>query len=181
LTNASRKVSTVSKPKQPAGPNWDADLPTPNLSEQTAAGHITRELALIRQLLRKPLETEIAKGNLTAPQRAVMQVVVRHNGVNLKDLSAQVSLAQSTVSGIVDRLARDGMVERRPDPSDGRGTHINPTAPVVEFMRETMPHLVNDPLQQALASASAQEIAQIGHALVRLRELLENIQHPAGS
>ena len=146
-----------------------------------AEGQIARELAQIRKLLRKPLETEIAKGNLTAPQRAVMQVVVRHDGINLKDLSAQVSLAQSTVSGIIDRLARDGMVERRPDPSDGRGTRIHPTAPVIAFMRETMPHLINDPLQQALARASAQEITQIEQALVRLRELLENIQPPAES
>jgi DNA-binding MarR family transcriptional regulator len=181
LSDTSAKVATVRKPKQQAGPHWDADLPSPNLPEQTAAGQIARELGQIRRLLRKPLETEIAKGNLTAPQRAVMQVVVRCDGINLKDLSAQISLAQSTVSGIVDRLARDGLVERRPDPSDGRGTRIHPTAPVVEFMRETMPHLVNDPLQQAIARASTEEVTQIERALTRLRELLENTPSLEGS
>jgi DNA-binding MarR family transcriptional regulator len=42
----------------------------------------------------------------------VMQALVQSEGLSLKQLSAQVSLAQSTVSGIVDRLQARGMVVR---------------------------------------------------------------------
>jgi hypothetical protein len=46
-----------------------------------------RELSAIRRLLRKPLDVEVARGELTAPQTAVMSVIVRHDGIRLKDLS----------------------------------------------------------------------------------------------
>ncbi len=72
-----------------------------------------RSLGAIRRALRKPLDAEVAKGNLTAPQTGVMQAVVRSNGISLKELSHAVSLAHSTVSGIVDRLEKRGMIERR--------------------------------------------------------------------
>jgi len=138
-----------------------------------AAEAIARDLGTIRKLLRQPLETAVASGNLTGPQRAVMQIVVRAEGIGLKDLSAQVGLAQSTVSGIVDRLARRGLIERRADPADGRASRIHPTAPVVEFLKEQLPHLVQDPLQHALAKASAAEVTAIQQALARLLSLLQ--------
>jgi DNA-binding MarR family transcriptional regulator len=141
---------------------------------QTAAEQIARDLGTIRKLLRQPLEAEFAKGNLTGPQRAVMQVVVRAEGVSLKELSRQVGLAQSTVSGIVDRLAQRGLIERRADPADGRGVRVHPSAPVTDFLRDQLPKLTNDPLKRALAKASDAEVAEMQRALARLRELLEN-------
>ena len=37
-----------------------------------------------------------------------MRIVVRNDGISLKELSAAVNLAHSTVSGIVDRLEKRG-------------------------------------------------------------------------
>ena len=50
----------------------------------------------------------------------VMQALVQSEGLSLKQLSAQVSLAHSTVSVIVDRLQARGMVVRSKDETDGR-------------------------------------------------------------
>src|SRR6204780_5779600 len=75
---------------------------------------------ITRQKLREPLETEFARGGLTGPQRMVMQALVQSEGLSLKQLSAQVSLAHTTVSGIVDRLQARGMVVRSRDEADGR-------------------------------------------------------------
>ena len=132
-----------------------------------------KDLGAIRRALRKPLETEMARGELTVPQTAVMRVVVRRGGVSLKDLSGEVSLAHSTVSGIVDRLEKRGMVERRADPEDGRTSRIYPTAVVAEFVREQIPRLSRGPIEDALERATSAERAAIGEALRRLRELLE--------
>lgn len=133
-----------------------------------------KDLGAIRRALRKPLETEMARGELTVPQTAVMRVVVRQGGVSLKDLSGEVSLAHSTVSGIVDRLEKRGMVERRADPEDGRTSRIYPTAVVAEFVREQIPRLSRGPLEDALERATKPERAAIGEALRRLRELLKS-------
>jgi DNA-binding MarR family transcriptional regulator len=71
------------------------------------------DLSAIRRSMRSLLESEVARGKLTVPQTAVMRVVVRQQGINLKVLSREVSLAHSTVSGIVNRLEQLGMLERR--------------------------------------------------------------------
>jgi DNA-binding MarR family transcriptional regulator len=77
------------------------------------------------------------------------------------------------VSGIVDRLEKRGLIERRPYPKDGRVSCIYPTAPVRKFVRERIPKLTRGPLSAALARTSEKERIAIGAALRRLRELLE--------
>ena len=72
----------------------------------TLAREISEHLSVIRQILRRPMEAEFARGHLTGPQQLVMEVLVRSHGLSLKELSQQVSLSHSTVSGIVDRLRK---------------------------------------------------------------------------
>lgn len=134
---------------------------------------IDRDLGAIRRALRKPLDNEISRGELTVPQTAVMKVVVGQPGISLKDLSRQISLAHSTVSGIVDRLEKRGMLRRESDPVDGRATCIHPTNQVTAFVQNQMPNLLRGPLQDALSRAQPEERDSIEQALGRLRELLE--------
>ena len=137
------------------------------------AKEVDQHLSVIRQRLREPLETEFARGGLTGPQRMVMQALVQSEGLSLKQLSAQVSLAHSTVSGIVDRLQARGMVVRRRDEADGRATVIAPSAPVRDFLANRMPELAINPLSEALRGASDSEQATVLRGLRKLRALIE--------
>src|ERR1700683_134043 len=105
------------------------------------AQEVDQHLSVIRQRLREPLETEFARGGLTGPQRVVMEALVRSEGLSLKQLSAKVNLAHSTVSGIVDRLQARGMVVRSTDKTDGRATVIAPSPEVRDFVSNRMPQL----------------------------------------
>jgi DNA-binding MarR family transcriptional regulator len=151
---------------------------TPGLSSADEALHklaqeVDQHLGVIRQRLRERLETEFARGGLTGPQRMVMQVLVQTEGLSLKELSARVSLAHSTVSGIVDRLQTRGMVVRRRDEADGRATVIVPSAMVRDFMANRMPELAISPLTKALRGASKSEQATVLRGLRKLRALTE--------
>ena len=137
------------------------------------AQEIDQHLGAIRQKLREPLETEFARGGLTGPQRLVMQALVHSDGLSLKQLSAKVSLAHSTVSGIVDRLQARGMVVRRRDEADGRATVIAPSGEVREFLTHRMPELTISPLATVLAGASDADRATVLRGLRKLRALIE--------
>jgi DNA-binding MarR family transcriptional regulator len=137
------------------------------------AQEVDQHLSIIRQRLREPLETEFARGGLTGPQRMVMQALVQSEGLSLKQLSAQVSMAHSTVSGIVDRLQARGMVVRSRDEADGRATVIAPSAPVRDFLANRMPELAISPLTKALRGASDSEQATVLRGLRKLRALIE--------
>ncbi len=155
---------------------------TPDESLLKLAQEVDQHLSVIRQRLREPLETEFARGGLTGPQRMVMQALVQSEGLSLKQLSAQVSLAHSTVSGIVDRLVARGMAVRNKDQSDGRATVIAPSSPVRDFMSKRMPVLAISPLTEALGNASDSEKATVLRGLKKLRALVERSRSPrAGS
>jgi len=137
------------------------------------AESIERDIREIREALRRPLEAEYAQGQLTGPQRSVMQAVFRSAGLSLKELAAGVGLNHSTVSSIVDRLEERGMIQRSTDPEDRRVTRISVTTEVRDFMRERAPALVSNPLAQALARAPEADRLAIQRGLHALRRVLE--------
>jgi DNA-binding MarR family transcriptional regulator len=130
------------------------------------------QLNAIQRMMRQRLQAEFARGNLTGPQRLVMAQLVRSRGLSLKELSHAVSLAHSTVSGIVDRLVKQGLIERKEHPTDRRITLLVPSRPVREFLTTRMPELALNPLLEALKQATPTERKTITKALNTLALLL---------
>jgi DNA-binding MarR family transcriptional regulator len=102
-----------------------------------------------------------------------MHALVQSGGMSLKELSAHLGLAHSTVSGIVGRLQERGMVERRTSETDRRVTRIGVTRQVRDFVRDAIPGLLLHPLEEALARATAAQRRAIVEGLKTLREVLE--------
>jgi DNA-binding MarR family transcriptional regulator len=137
------------------------------------AQEIEQHLTAIRQEIRRPVEAEFAKGGLTGPQRSVMQALVKSEGRNLGELSKQVGLAHSTVSGIVDRLEKRGLVRRRPNPNDGRHTRIIVSTEVREFLENKYPIIAAGPLFGVLCRANESERNTLVTGIRVLRRLLD--------
>jgi len=135
------------------------------------AQEIDQHLRAVRQALRQPVEAEFAKGGLTGPQRSVMHALVHSSGLSLKELSRQVGLVHSTVSGIVDRLEKQGLVERRTDSRDRRVTMIEASPRVRNYVRSILPALEIHPLEEALGRAKPLERVAILDGLRTLRRL----------
>jgi MarR family transcriptional regulator, organic hydroperoxide resistance regulator len=138
------------------------------------ADSVERALREIRQVLRRPLDAEFARGGLTGPQRTVMQAVFHSEGLSLKEIGARVGLTHSTLSGIVDRLAARGLLERRVNSTDRRLTSIVVTKVVRDFMAHTAPGLTTRPLLQALGRATTAERKAITNGLRILQRVLED-------
>jgi DNA-binding MarR family transcriptional regulator len=127
----------------------------------------------IRRKMRRRLEAEYARGEVTGPQRLVMQALVGSGGMSLKELSAKVSLAHSTVSGIVDRLEKRGFVNRQVLESDHRVTQITVAKVVREFLEKQAPELTLYPLLNALRRASEAERIAVRKGIETLERLME--------
>lgn len=137
------------------------------------AQEIDAHLRTIRRALRKPIESEIARGGLTGPQQSVMQALAHADGLSLKELSRRVGLAHSTVSGIVDRLQKRGLLERRADDDDGRISKIVVSQVVRDYLRDTLPAVAISPLLEALRRANPPERKAILKGLRVLRRIIE--------
>jgi DNA-binding MarR family transcriptional regulator len=143
-----------------------------NVVEQ--AKEIDRTLTAIRQIVQRPLASAVVEGGLTGAQQAVMRVLVNSaKPLSLGEVRQSLGLAQSTVSGIVARLVKRGLIVQERDPADGRAALLAPSKPVREFLKKTMPELTRSPLAGALRAAREPERKAIVDALRRLHELLE--------
>jgi len=149
---------------------FKGDGPSAELRE--LAQQTERQLNIIQRSMRQRLQAEFARGNLTGPQRLVMAALVNSKGLSLKQLSEAVSLAHSTVSGIVDRLVKQGLIERQTHATDRRITLLVASPPVREFMETRMPELALHPLLEALSQASPTERRAITQGLNALSQLL---------
>jgi MarR family transcriptional regulator, organic hydroperoxide resistance regulator len=136
---------------------------------------IEQHLRLIRRETHRVIEDDRRRTPLTPPQTQAMIALIHANhpgGLTLKDLSERVGLAHSTVSGIVDRLERQGLVRRLVNPADRRSTRIDVTDSVKAYIQQQLPAHLHGPLLDALRRATRAERAAILTGLSTLRRLL---------
>ncbi len=62
----------------------------------------------------------LATLGVTGPQRLVVRVVSRYPGVSAGELAKVLHLHPSTLTGVLSRLEAARLIERQPDPKDGR-------------------------------------------------------------
>jgi DNA-binding MarR family transcriptional regulator len=142
---------------------------------ERAAAH----LESIRRILRESISAQARRFPvpLTAPQVLALQTIVDHvrtgaSGLSLSELSRQMGLAHSTVSGIVTRLERRGLLRRGVRADDRRFAQIELTEPVQEWIRYELPGQRQAPFADALARASDEERAAVRNGLAILERLL---------
>lgn len=167
------KTKRTNRGKRAVAKKETADL-------RTLAQQAEHQLNIIQRSMRQRLQAEFARGNLTGPQRLLMSVVVRTKDISLKQLSEAVSLAHSTVSGIVDRLVQQGLIERQPHPTDRRITLLAASPAVRKFLDTRMPQLALHPLLDAMRRATPGERHSITKGLNTLARLLVD-KTPASS
>ncbi|TPQ23648.1 MarR family transcriptional regulator [Streptomyces sporangiiformans] len=97
----------------------------------------------------------------------------RGSPMRLTDLTRTEQISQPGITQLVTRLERDGLVERRPDPDDGRAVlvHITEAGRRIGRSRhdDRTRHLI--PLLAQLTPEERQVIADALPALTRLAEL----------
>lgn len=93
--------------------------------------------------------------------------------MRLSELTRTEQVTQPAITQLVTRLERDGLVERRPDPSDGRATlvHITDSGRRIgrDRRRDRVRHL--RPLLAELSPDQRRALARALPALTRLAEL----------
>lgn len=63
-------------------------------------------------------------GEINPAQGRILFVLWSQSELSMHELARQTGLGKSTLTAMLDRLERDGYVERRPDPNDRRAVII---------------------------------------------------------
>ncbi|HEY3228730.1 MAG TPA: MarR family transcriptional regulator [Roseiflexaceae bacterium] len=65
---------------------------------------------------------------MTPVQFALLNLLWVEDGLSGADLGVRLQLDSATITGVLDRLAHLGLIERRPDPTDRRINRVQLTA-----------------------------------------------------
>lgn len=96
------------------------------------------------------------------------------NGIRMKDMARNASLSTSGLTALVDRLERQGLVQRNADPNDRRATRITLTDAGLERARQAA-HVHIASIDQHFASRLTESDA------TALAETLEHIEADANT
>ncbi|HET7722701.1 MAG TPA: MarR family transcriptional regulator, partial [Acidimicrobiales bacterium] len=88
---------------------------------------IAASLRLSATRLARRLRQESSTG-LTPSLLSALAVIENHGPLTLGALADHERVAPPSITKVVTKLEADGLVERRPDPTDGRVSHVSTTA-----------------------------------------------------
>lgn len=116
----------------------------------------------------KRMSTELG---VTGPQRLVLRLIGHYSRLSPGDLAQLLHVHPSSLTGVLGRLERTKLLERRRDPSDGRRAILSLTAKG-RALNARRAGTVEESVRKALVSQSATKIAFAGEVLAAIaREL----------
>jgi MarR family 2-MHQ and catechol resistance regulon transcriptional repressor len=136
---------------------------------------------LVHNLLRTEaaLSPHVDRGlrdlNLTGAQFNALLVLrdARPDGLPLSEVGRRLVVTKANVTGLIDRLERQGLVQRDPgaSPEDRRITHARLTEKGMALLEEALPRR-RQVLAQTFAGLTPEEKTQLIGLLTRLRRAL---------
>jgi len=89
-------------------------------------------LADVSRLMRAAFNQHLEGSSLTLAQARALIYVSRHEGCRQVELAALLEVQPITLARLLDQLADEDLVERRPDPADRRAYRVflTPAAPL---------------------------------------------------
>lgn len=132
---------------------------------------ISRASLVATAVLRKAL-ADAGAGSVRPAYLGALMTLWEEDGLNAAELGRRSGLEPSTMTGLLDRMERDGLLERRPDPDDRRAQRIHLT-PEGARCRKPVLGVVQDTLDRASQEFTERELAQTKDVLRRFLAVMQ--------
>jgi DNA-binding MarR family transcriptional regulator len=143
----------------------------PQLEKEKSIGFLVHEVA---RLFRRRFEDEARTHGVTLPQWRALVEIYKSEGISQVSLAGCIDTDPMTLSGILERLEKRGLVERYPDPNDSRAKLARLTtdgAHLVTTARDVGRELYDN----AVSGLSQAERDRVAAGLIRIRDNLNNM------
>ncbi|MFT4763518.1 MAG: DNA-binding MarR family transcriptional regulator [Oleispira sp.] len=109
---------------------------------------------------------------LTAPQILLLQTIRDQGEVTIGEIANEMSLSQATVTTIIDRLEKRGLVYRKRSETDKRKVHAHLTDEAVETLKSA-PIPLQDQFARQYAGLQEWEQTMIISSLQRVAQMMD--------
>ena len=129
-------------------------------------------LGIVRTARRLRQEAAGEAGLLTPTSTAALATIERHGPLTPSEIAELERVKRPTVTRTLGCLEREGLVERTPDPSDGRSSLVSVNAAGRERLRRLRGRK-NAYLAKRMRDLPAEDIAALERAAAILEQMLE--------
>ena len=109
---------------------------------------------------------EISRYDLTPPQFSVLAFLWQQDGLTQTELSEKAQIDRTTIGGLLDRMARSNLLERRPHPQDRRA-HLVYLTEQGKRLEPELTSLANQVLKRFTAGLSETDKQQLRNKIGR--------------
>jgi MarR family transcriptional regulator, transcriptional regulator for hemolysin len=128
---------------------------------------VALKITILARQLRTSFDQAAEEHGLTRAKWSLIAVVARHPGVTQRIIAEALEVREITAGRLIDRLCKEGYLERREHPSDRRAYSVYLTSKAQPLL-DTLDGLATQHEAKIFAGFSAEEIE-------RLDALLEKI------
>lgn len=139
------------------------------LTRETSAGYMTNWAA---RLFSRELERQLAPTGIAPAYMPVLFALADGSRLTQKELARRAAVEQPTMAATLNRMERDAMIDRRPDPGDKRSALVALT-PLALGKVETVERVVSAINTLALEQLTPTERSQFLGLLARVIGVLE--------
>jgi len=125
----------------------------------------------IHNALKCRLKRNFVDKGITMPQGMLMGILATHGDVKITTLSEKLGLTNSTISGIVDRLEKQGMVERKRSEEDKRIVYVS-LMPEYRNMHANFHKTMEEFVEKLLQKGSEEEIEKVLDGFETLKRII---------
>lgn len=105
------------------------------IRRQDALGY---QIGLLSRLFDRALEAELAAYKVLPGQFPALVMLYQKDGLTQADLCQRINVEQPTMANTLNRMERDGLIERVADPEDKRRSRIHLTERALTFKEDLM-------------------------------------------
>ncbi len=150
--------------------------PTPQQASRSSAdAELAPRLRAVVGRLTRRLRPTLAGTDLTPTRLSVLATLVRGGPLRISELAQVEGLNPTMLSRVIAELSAAGLVERVPDPLDGRAALVAATA-AGRRLRARVQHRRNDVLAGLIGELSEEQRQALGPALAVLEDLAEQLK-----
>lgn len=141
-------------------------------SDRSVTDNVIISLRKIIQAIDMNSKKLIKRVGLTGPQLVLLQEIARSGEVTAGEIARAVSLSQATVTGILERLEKRGLLVRQRNERDRRRIMVSITEAGRQIL-ETEPPLMQEAFVEKFSSLQEWEQTMILSALQRLVSIMD--------
>lgn len=108
------------------------------LDERSTVEEIEKHLRKVDYIIRRKGREILSDFNITIPQFTALQILINKGNMTIGELSKSMALACSTITDLIDRMEKAGLVVRKKDEKDKRVVRIEVLSNGYEILEKVL-------------------------------------------